>query len=67
MPQDTVPLAADSNRQGLDLGNWLGRGQAFSLIANKCSAAQAQCLKNIRGQGACKSLGLLPPHRPSRP
>jgi hypothetical protein len=58
MPQDTVPLAPPSDRQCLDLGNWLGRGQAFSLIANKCTAAQAQCLKTIREQGAYKSLGL---------
>jgi hypothetical protein len=58
MSQDTVPPAAPSDRQCLDLGNWLGRGQAFSLIANKCTAAQAQCLKTIREQGAYRSLGL---------
>ena len=62
MPQDIVPLAAPSDRQCLDLGNWLGRGQAFSLIANKCSAAQAQCVKTIREQGAYKSLGVSRPH-----
>jgi hypothetical protein len=42
MPQDTVPLAAPSNRQCLDLGNWLGRGQAFRLIA---PAIQEDCIE----------------------
>ena len=57
MEQHTAPLTAGSDRQSMDLGTWLGRGQAFSLIANKCAAAQAECLKRIREEGSYKSLG----------
>jgi len=32
----------------LDLGTVLGRNQAFGLIAGRCSAAQAACLREIR-------------------
>ena len=32
----------------LELGTWVGRRQAFGLIANKCSAADAECLRQIR-------------------
>jgi hypothetical protein len=41
-----------------DLGTWTGRGQAFSLIANHCSAAQAECLARIRNDGLYKALNL---------
>src|SRR5690242_2850636 len=30
------------------LAKMVGRTQAFSLIAKRCSAAEAECLKNIR-------------------
>ena len=40
------------------LGAWIGRGQAFGMIAVKCSAAQAQCLKNIRESRSFELLGL---------
>jgi hypothetical protein len=42
----------------LDLGVWIGRGQAFSLVANQCSAAQAECLTRIRKEGLYKALNL---------
>jgi hypothetical protein len=42
----------------LDLGIWIGRGQAFSFVANQCSAAQAECLARIRNEGLYKSLNL---------
>ena len=32
----------------LDLGIWLGRKQAFSVVAGRCSAADAECLRQIR-------------------
>jgi hypothetical protein len=31
-----------------DLGIWLGRRQAFDLMAGRCSAADVECLKTIR-------------------
>jgi hypothetical protein len=42
----------------LDLGIWIGRGQAFSFVANHCSAAQAECLARIRNDGLYKALNL---------
>ena len=42
----------------LELGLWLGRHQAFGVIANRCSAADAECLKVIRDQGQYRKLGL---------
>jgi hypothetical protein len=41
-----------------DLGALIGRGQAFSLVVNHCSAAQAQCLARIREEGLYKALNL---------
>lgn len=41
-----------------EFGAWVGRGQAFGLIANHCSAAQADGLRNIRNSGLYKELGL---------
>jgi len=42
--------------QILDLGTWLGRKQAFGLMAGKCSAADAECLRNIRDNKLYRSL-----------
>jgi hypothetical protein len=39
-----------------ELGTWVGRRQAFGLIANKCSAADAECLKQIRASKRYKSV-----------
>ncbi len=38
----------DTPREWIDAGAWVGRQQAFAVIANKCSAAQALCLKQVR-------------------
>jgi hypothetical protein len=42
----------------LDLGIWLGRKQAFSAVAGRCSAADAECLRQIRESKAYRSLDL---------
>ena len=42
----------------LDLGAWMGRRQAFGMIANRCSAADAECLKRMRDGNEYKKLGL---------
>ena len=39
-------------------GSWVGRQQAFALIANKCSAAQALALKEIKESRAFQQLDL---------
>jgi len=40
-----------------EVGTWVGRRQAFGLIANKSSAADAECLKQIRESKRYKSVG----------
>src|ERR1035437_552111 len=47
-----------NNEAMMNLGAWLGRHQAFGLIANRCSAADAECLKAIRDGGEYRQLGL---------
>src|SRR5713226_7990184 len=42
----------------LELGSWLGRRQAFGLVANRCTAADAECLKVLRDSAEYKKLGL---------
>ena len=42
----------------IDAGAWIGRQQAFALIGNKCDAAQAQCLREIRESRAYEKLGV---------
>jgi hypothetical protein len=44
--------------QSVDLGAWLGRGQAFAAVANQCSAVQADCLRNIRESKSYAALGV---------
>jgi len=52
-PKEKTPSASD-----LHLGMLLGRRQAFSLIAGRCSAADAACLREIRNQKSYRSLKL---------
>jgi hypothetical protein len=40
---------------GFDLGQWLGRRQAFSLVAGRCSAADADCIRRIRNEKLYRS------------
>lgn len=42
----------------LESGAWIGRQQAFALIASKCSAAQALALKETKQSKAYELLGL---------
>ena len=47
------------NREdGFDLGTWLGRKQAFSAMAGRCSASDAQCLREIREKKLYRSKNL---------
>jgi hypothetical protein len=50
------PLANPQDH--IEAGAWIGRQQAFAAIEGKCSAARAQCLREIRGTRAYKKLGL---------
>jgi hypothetical protein len=40
------------------LGNWLGRKQAFAALAGRCSAADAECLRQVRNGKMYRSLKL---------
>jgi hypothetical protein len=48
----------DASEGMLTLGSWLGRHQAFGLIANRCTAADAECLKTMKDSGEYRKLGL---------
>ncbi len=58
MDEPTTTEAAANPVSSFDLGAWIGRGQAFSFVANHCSAAQAECLSRIRKDGLYKALNL---------
>jgi hypothetical protein len=34
-----------------DFASWTGRSQAFAMVSRQCSAAQAECLRQIRESG----------------
>jgi hypothetical protein len=51
-------MESNSDTAVFDLGRCIGQGQAFGLVASKCSAAQAQCLQSIREQRHYETLGL---------
>ena len=46
------------NNTLFNLGIWLGRKQAFSAVAGRCSAADAECLRQIRESKSYRSLDL---------
>ena len=58
MDDRTTTDVAANPLSTFDLGAWIGRGQAFSFVANHCSAAQAECLTRIRKDGLYKALNL---------
>ena len=41
-----------------DLGSWTGLQKAFAAVAGSCSAARAQCLKQVRDSRMLDDLGL---------
>jgi len=51
-------MDAKNLEDALDLGAWLGRKQAFSGMAGRCSAADAHCLLNLREGKTYKTFGL---------
>ena len=58
MDDRTTTDAVAAPASTFDLGAWIGRGPAFSFVANHCSAAQAECLARIRKDGLYKTLNL---------
>ncbi|HLK51183.1 MAG TPA: hypothetical protein VKT49_23735 [Bryobacteraceae bacterium] len=47
----------DTQKQ-VDLGSWAGLQQAFAIVTGSCSAARAQCLKQVRDSKILDDLGL---------
>ena len=47
----------DTEKQ-VDLGSWAGLQQAFAIVTGSCSAARAQCLKQVRDSNILDELGL---------
>jgi hypothetical protein len=46
------------NQKHIDLGSWTGLQKAFATVAGSCSAARAQCLKQVRESGMLDDIGL---------
>lgn len=46
--QETNLTSRNAELPGIDLGRWLGRREAFGLIAGRCSAAEVESLRRIR-------------------
>lgn len=46
----------DTEKQ-IDLGSWIGLQQAFAVVSGSCSAARAQCLKQVRDSKMLDDLG----------
>jgi hypothetical protein len=42
--------------QAIDLGKWMGRREAFAVMAGRCSAADAVCLRKIRDEKSYRTL-----------
>lgn len=46
------------NQKHIDIGSWTGLQKAFATVAGSCSAARAQCLKQVRESGMLDDIGL---------
>ena len=45
--------------EAYNLGTWMGRKQAFTSLAGRCSAADAECLRQIRDQKQYRALRMI--------
>ncbi len=47
--EEVTDVSSPAGKQGeLDLVRWLGRRDAFGMIAGRCSAADVECMRHIR-------------------
>jgi hypothetical protein len=49
-PQAEITAPDASIAEGIYIGRWLGRREAFGLIAGRCSAAEVESLRHIRDE-----------------
>ena len=57
--ENQEPATGESDPLSLELGRWMGRREAFALMAGRCAAADVETLRQIREQK------LFKPVRPS--
>ena len=50
-------MSASSDQDAIELGKWLGRREAFGLVAGRCSAAEVESLRRIRDGNLYQKLG----------
>jgi hypothetical protein len=48
--ENRIPAPSEPDLLSLDLGRWMGRREAFGLMAGRCSAADAESLRRIRDE-----------------
>src|SRR5690242_10785741 len=58
MTKNKTEIAVQTPERGLILGRRLGQHDAFSAISNRCSAADAETLRDIRDNGLYKETKL---------
>jgi len=46
----TQEVAANGSTPDFDLGTWIGRREAFSVMAGKARAAEVECIRKIRDE-----------------
>ena len=46
----SLPAPAEAAGGADELNRWLGRREAFSLVAGRCSAADVECMRRIRDE-----------------
>ena len=56
MDESVSKLADSESTACIDLGRLLGQRQAFSLVAGRCSAAEAECIRKLRDEEQYKLL-----------
>jgi hypothetical protein len=54
---DRFPNPRMDTQKQVDLGSWVGLQQAFAVVTGSCSAARAQCLRQVRDSKMLDDLG----------
>ncbi len=55
---DELTTSRTKSDEIYDLGTWMGRKQAFSALAGRCSAADAECLRQVKNRKGYRALKL---------
>ncbi len=62
MENDMETCNQQSSDDLYELGQWMGRKQAFSLSCGKTAAADVECLRNIRERKLYSAKGVIGPN-----